>query len=134
VELREESVRRETVFEAPVEEVWAAVTDPDRLAEWFANEVEIDWRAGGEGTFRWANGEERRAVVHEVLPGERLAFTWLAEDGAASTVELELHEVDGGTRLVVTETSATAGAAPVAEWSAAVGLGALARHLDPVLV
>ena len=38
-------VTREVVLEAPVEEVWDALTDPEQLEEWFANDVELDARA-----------------------------------------------------------------------------------------
>ena len=133
--LRYEGARvvRETVLAAPREEVWSALTDAERLADWFASEVELDLEPGGSGVFRWENGEERRAVVCEVVEGERLELEWVDEAGVASTVELELAEAADGTRLTVTET-ATAGLEPAVDWSVAIGLGALARHLDPVLV
>ena len=54
-------IRREIVLPAPREEVWEALTDPERLEDWFANEVELDLRPGGGATFRWGNGEERHA-------------------------------------------------------------------------
>ena len=107
-------VEREILLEAPPEEVWPALTEAERLEEWFANEVELDARPGGEGIFRWANGEERRAVVEQVDPGRRLELRW-EDDGR---VELTLEEAGGGTRLVVRET------AP--DWSAALELRALA--------
>src|SRR5688572_14443486 len=75
---REESVvevTREVVLDAPVEEVWSALTEPERLEEWFANDVELELEPGGEGTFRWDDGEERHAVVEEVDPERRFAFT-----------------------------------------------------------
>jgi len=94
-------IRREIVLDAPREEVWEALTDPERLEDWFANEVELDLRPGGGARFRWANGEERQATVTEVEPAERLAFEW-DDDGA---VEFTLaDEGDDATRLVVTET------------------------------
>jgi uncharacterized protein YndB with AHSA1/START domain len=75
-------VTREVVLDAPVEEVWEAVTDPDRLEEWFSED-----------------GEARELVVEEVETGRRVAYTW--EEGR---VAIELEEADGGTRVVVTET------------------------------
>jgi uncharacterized protein YndB with AHSA1/START domain len=107
-------VEREIVLESPPDEVWPALTEPEQLEEWFANEVELDARPGGEGVFRWQNGEERRATIVEVEPGRRLELRW---DDAGS-VELTLEELDGGTRLIVRET------AP--DWSAALELRALA--------
>ena len=35
-------ITRKLVLPAPPEEVWDALTDPERLKEWFANDVEWD--------------------------------------------------------------------------------------------
>jgi uncharacterized protein YndB with AHSA1/START domain len=94
-------VTREIVFPVPPDEVWEALTDPEQLEEWFANDVELDAREGGEGVFRWDDGEERHATVVEAAPGERLVLDW-DEEG---TVELTLEEVEEGTRLRVREST-----------------------------
>jgi uncharacterized protein YndB with AHSA1/START domain len=107
-------IERDIVFEASPAEVWEALTDPERLEEWFANEAALDPVPGGEGVFRWGDGDERRAVVREVEPEERLVLDWEDE----GQVVLELEEVDGGTRLHVIETSP--------DWSTALELHALA--------
>jgi uncharacterized protein YndB with AHSA1/START domain len=111
-------IRREILLDAPREEVWEALTDPERLEDWFANDVDLDLRPGGGATFRWANGEERHAIVRSVEPEERLAFDWEDEEGE---VEFTLVDDDAGTRLTVVETSAA--------WSTALDLraSALAR-------
>ena len=108
-------VQREIVVPAPVEEVWSALTEPERLEEWFANDVELDLEPGGTGVFRWDDGDERHAVVEEVVPERRFAFTWDDE----SRVEIELAEVETGTRVLVTETAG-------AGWGTALSLQALA--------
>jgi uncharacterized protein YndB with AHSA1/START domain len=97
-------ITRELVLPAPADEVWEALTDPDRLAEWFANDVELDLRTGGLGVFRWDNGEIRRAVVEEVDPPRRFGFRW-TDDDADSEVLFELDEIPDGTRVTVRETS-----------------------------
>lgn len=107
-------VERDVVFPAGPDEVWEALTDPERLEEWFATEAELDPIPGGEGVFRWGDGEERRAVVREAEPEERLVLDW--EDGG--DVAIELEEVEGGTRVHVVETSP--------EFAAALELHALA--------
>lgn len=105
---------REIVLEAPVDDVWEALTDPERLAEWFANDVELLLEPGGEGIFRWDNGEERYAVVEDVEPRRRFSFSW--DDGR---VAIELEEVQEGTRVLVTETAEGG-------WASALSLQALA--------
>jgi len=103
------SVRREVVLPVTPEELWPALTEAERLAEWFAPEVDIDARPGGGAVFRWADGA-RRAVIEEVEAPRRLSFRWaeVGEDGEAerSRVEFTLEEVDEGTRLRVVETAA----------------------------
>jgi uncharacterized protein YndB with AHSA1/START domain len=93
-------IRREIVLPAPREEVWEALTDAERLEDWFANDVDFDLRPGGGASFRWSNGEERTATVTEVEPERRLAFEWDDE----GEVEFTLDDDGDGTRLTVTET------------------------------
>jgi uncharacterized protein YndB with AHSA1/START domain len=107
-------IERDVVLPADPDAVWEALTDAERLEEWFANEVELDPTPGGTGVFRWDDGEERHAVVREAEPGVRLVLDW--DDNGF--VVLELEEVEGGTRLHVVETSP--------DWGTALELHALA--------
>ena len=75
-------VTREVVLEAPLEDVWEALTDPEQLEEWFSED-----------------GEERQLVIEEVEPRRRVAYTW--EEGH---VAIEVQEIETGTRVLVTET------------------------------
>lgn len=106
-------VRREIEVDAPPDEVWEALTDPAELGEWFANDVELDLRPGGDGVFRWGDGSERRAVVEQVDPERELSFWWWREDAEASRVAIVLEPIELGTRVVVTETGP-------AEWASAI--------------
>lgn len=94
-------VEREIDFPESPAELWEALTEPERLEEWFATEVELDPRPGGSGVFRWGDGEEQRATVREAEPEKRLVLDW--DDGGE--VVLELEETPDGTRLRVLETS-----------------------------
>jgi uncharacterized protein YndB with AHSA1/START domain len=97
-------VEREILLDAPPSEVWDALTDEDRLGEWFANDVEFDLDRGG--IFRWDDGEVRHAVVEEVDTERRLAIRWWDPDGPEqSEVTFTIEEIPAGTRLVVTETA-----------------------------
>jgi len=118
-------VRREVVFPAAREEVWEALTDPRRLEEWFANEVSLDLCPGGEGRFRWDNGEERLAVVETVERERRLAFDWSDPDGEATSVDFTLDEVPEGTRLTVVESAPAGPQASAGEWALALEWQAL---------
>jgi uncharacterized protein YndB with AHSA1/START domain len=94
-------VEREIVVPETPDEVWKALTESERLEEWFASEAELDARPGGEGVFRWGDGDERHAVVRELEEAERLVLDW--DDGG--TVAIELETLEAGTLVRVVETS-----------------------------
>jgi uncharacterized protein YndB with AHSA1/START domain len=122
-------VMREIVMPAPLTEVWEALTVPERLEEWFANDVELEAEPGGEGTFTWDNGEVRRAHVEEVEPGRRFVFRWTDEESSPESetrVAFTLEEVPEGTRLTVTESAPTLEAC-AGNWRAALELQAVVR-------
>jgi uncharacterized protein YndB with AHSA1/START domain len=100
-------VTREVDLPASPDDVWEQVTESDSLGEWLEADVELDPRPGGAGSFRFADGEVRRALVRHVEPGRRLAFTWwpLTGDdvGRATTVTITIEPRDGGSRLRLVE-------------------------------
>ena len=110
-------MRRRTVLPGGRDEVWRALTDPARLSEWFANEVELDLRPGGEGVFRWDDGTERRATVEEVEDERRFAFTWEEEGDEPTRVEITLEDADAGTEVTVVESPAPDALHASADWS-----------------
>lgn len=113
------SIEREMVLDAPVHEVWRAVSDAAMLSEWLAPEVEIDLRPHGALLCRTEDGDERHGAVELVEEGERLAFRWQREGSEQSRVQISLEDVDGQTRLRVVESELDARAGPRASelWS-----------------
>jgi uncharacterized protein YndB with AHSA1/START domain len=107
-------ITRDILLPTTREDAWDALTDPDRLEEWFANEVSLDLREGGAAEFRWDDGDVRRAAVETVREEELLVLRW-EDDGV---VELSLTDAVGGTAVHVRETST--------EWSTALEFTALA--------
>jgi uncharacterized protein YndB with AHSA1/START domain len=100
-----ERVSRSVELDAAPAEVWDALTEEALLAEWLADEVEIEAEPGGEIVCRYADGEERRGEVELVEEAERLAWSWRREGGGSSRVELVLDAVAERTRLTVIETA-----------------------------
>jgi len=107
-------IEREILFPASPEEVWEALTEPSRLEEWFATEVELDLREGGAAVFRWGDGDTRHAEVVTVEDEERLVLRF-EDDGV---VDLRLTDDEEGTRVLVRESSP--------QWGTALELSALA--------
>jgi uncharacterized protein YndB with AHSA1/START domain len=113
---------KEVLLPVGPDEAWDAVTEPGALREWLADEVDLDLREGGEATFVLPGGEERRAVVEEVEPGERWSFWWWTADAPGSRVTVELAPAVGGTTVRVTES-------PAGPWALALDPAAgLRRH------
>ena len=75
-------------FNAPPAKVWAAWTDPEKIAHWFGPaqtqdgsvRAELDVRVGGRfrASFNTADAEyhEVGGVYREVIPNQRLVFSW----------------------------------------------------------
>ena len=110
-------VTREVTLPLDADEAWDAVTDLD---EWLVEEADLELEPGEEGTLRLPDGSERRAVVEEVEPGERLAFWWWEGTEPATHVSLTLEPAVSGTRVVVVESGYAAG--PVCSAAGALAL------------
>jgi uncharacterized protein YndB with AHSA1/START domain len=108
-------VRAAVDIDAPRERVFAALTDPRELVQWWGRDDmyttedwQVDLRPGGA----WrctpvAPGAPPMSVRGEyrtVEPPRLLEFTWLASwDGdVPTTVRVELDPLDGGTRTRLT--------------------------------
>jgi uncharacterized protein YndB with AHSA1/START domain len=104
-----EDVTREIDLPAQPDEVWRSVTEPDELGDWLEADVELDPRPGGSGSFRFADGEVRRALVRDVEPGQRLAFTWWpltgVDVGRSTSVTITIEPTDAGSCLRLVETA-----------------------------
>jgi uncharacterized protein YndB with AHSA1/START domain len=93
---------RELQLPASPDDAWEALTDPQWLQRWLADEVTLDLQPGGDASFRFGSSV-RNGWVEEVSPpppdGEgdgRLVFWWAEADSPASRVELTLTPSDGG--------------------------------------
>jgi len=67
-------VRMEDRFDAGIDDLWGALTDPDRLAHWYG-EVEGELREGGEFRLRITLAGERTGQVDACDPPRRLLLT-----------------------------------------------------------
>ena len=80
-------------YDAPIDDVWDACCNPDRLSRWFV-EVTGDLRQGGTFSLEGiASGEILRCE-----PPRRLTVTWVYGDRPVDEVDLRLSpDGDGGT-------------------------------------
>jgi uncharacterized protein YndB with AHSA1/START domain len=103
------SIVRDVLIEAPVDVVWRIVTEPDQIALWFADRVELIVEPGAHGYMHF--GDQGGPVVVEVVdPPNRFSFRWNQPDGqepvAGNSMLVEFTLIPEGpdqTRLQVTE-------------------------------
>ncbi|HVB51775.1 MAG TPA: SRPBCC domain-containing protein [Acidimicrobiales bacterium] len=98
-------VRMQGRFESDRDDVWSALTNPQRLAQWYGK-VEGDLRVGGEFTaFVLASEWDGRGRIEACVPQRRLEVTTWEEERAEHVVAAELIE-DGNLTVLVLEVRA----------------------------
>ena len=105
-ELREENgmgvVRVEDVFATSIDDLWSAITEPDRLAHWIAD-VSGDLRAGGEFRATFTSGWTGTGVVDVCSAPAHLRVRTQQPGESATVIEAQLSAEGSGTRLVIEE-------------------------------
>jgi uncharacterized protein YndB with AHSA1/START domain len=105
---------RTVVINARPETVFRFFTDSARWANWWGAGSTIDATPGGKVYIRHGDGTETLGEVLEVLPPERIAFTYGYASGkpiapGGSRVTIHLHPDRSGTRLHLLHEFAEAG-------------------------
>jgi len=95
-------IKKEYVFNHPIDRVWNAISKEEEISTWFIN-ADFKPEVGYEYTF-FSNGEDEdctdiQGVVKESNP-YKLSYTWVVKGtSAVTTVTWLLEEVDSGTKL-----------------------------------
>jgi uncharacterized protein YndB with AHSA1/START domain len=96
-------VRMEDRYDTDIEDLWSALTDPERLARWIG-EVEGDLRLGGEfRTHFFASGARSTGRVEACDPPERLLLSTKHVDASYELVIEATLTADGGETILVVE-------------------------------
>lgn len=88
-----DSVKRQLVIHASLQEVWDALTKEKHLNRWYTKHEEIDFRVGGRGYMNHGWGATSEGVFTEIVPMERFVLQSL--DGDFTTIT-SLEKVDDG--------------------------------------
>jgi uncharacterized protein YndB with AHSA1/START domain len=100
------TITRQVDLDTPADELWDMVSDPDQMATWLGDSVDVDLRPGGTGTVV-DDGIVRHVQVEEVSESRRLAFTWWESDDRSTESRVVFAvgtTADGRSRLTITET------------------------------
>ena len=99
-------VRRAILLAAPVERVWAFLTDPQKLSTWL---MDSDFSPTAGTKFKFTSPPSGRwdgtihCEVQDVIENERISYTWCANDiGVTTMVTFDLEATYDGTRLSLT--------------------------------
>jgi uncharacterized protein YndB with AHSA1/START domain len=106
-------------YAKPIEKVWAAVTMPDRLADWLAV-AEVDLKRGGTIRLNWNDQYSMEGRITACEPPHVFAWSWPI-DGRETHVRFELQSDQDGCLLTLTHSGLSpqgAGAGVRAGWHA----------------
>lgn len=94
-------------IEAPPEIVYRYLTESDRWLRWQGVGAEIEANPGGLFAMSMPNGQSARGEFVELVPNQRVVFTWgwIGHPGippGSTVVEIDLIADEGGTLLTLT--------------------------------
>ncbi len=81
--------------------IWGRIANPDGLAQWFADDVDIQ---GNEFTFIWKGFQQKAEMVHK-KDFKFIRFKWLDEEDPEAYFEFKLisQELTNQLTLIVTD-------------------------------
>lgn len=103
------TVAQDVWIDAPVDVVWRTVTEPELVARWFADRVDVRAVPGQEGSLGFGDSMTVRVTVQSVEPPRTFSYRWLHPDGVPARpgtsvlVTFRLAPECEGTRLRVVE-------------------------------
>lgn len=86
-------------IDASTADVFAAISEPAQLDRYVAHAARVEPRVGGVIDFGWGNGGPKRIL--EIVPNERLAYSWNHNDPHDTVVTWTLEGSGGRTRLTL---------------------------------
>ncbi len=97
----------ERTYNAPAEKVWKAITEKDRMKQWYFHLEEFKPEVGFEFSFagKGRNGEDyiHLCKITEVIEGKKLTYSWSYKDHPGmSYVTFELFADDDKTTVRLT--------------------------------
>ena len=99
-------IRKDLHLAAPVQRVWAFLTDPQKLSMWL---MDSDLSTTPGTKFKFTSPPSGRwdgkiyCEIQDIIENERISYTWSANDiGVNTLVTFDLERTPEGTRLILT--------------------------------
>jgi uncharacterized protein YndB with AHSA1/START domain len=103
-------ITHEILVDAPVERVWAVITEAEHIQAWFAFDgATIDLQPGGELVMTWKEHGTYHSRIERIEPHRLFSWRWARlpgeqpRPGDSTLVEFTLTPEGAGTRLRVVE-------------------------------
>jgi uncharacterized protein YndB with AHSA1/START domain len=126
-------------LDAPVENVWAAWTQPEHYARWAGvvpESISMDVRPGGawRATVVAPDGSQfpLTGSYGKVVENEHLEVIMDLPGGASTAMVMDLSDVDGKTRLVVSQACATPEERDMSEQGSGMLLDGLSAYVPTI--
>lgn len=127
------------VLDAPVENVWAAWTQPEHYAQWsgaLLPSISLDVRPGGawRATMATPDGSEfpLTGSYGEVVENERLEVIMDLPGGASTVMAVDLAAEEGRTRIVLSQACDTPEARDMSEQGSGMLLDGLSAYVPTI--
>lgn len=112
----QDTIQKEMILRAPIERVYAALTDPEQFAKWFPDSIEGELKPGERPLLDFGEYGKCRIYVVAAEPFTYFAYRWVSGSAYAphgfqgdvltmpnTLVEFRLESGPEGTRLKLTE-------------------------------
>jgi len=107
--MNNEPIIIERLFDAPVSKVWHAITDKNKMKQWYFDLADFKPEIGFKFRFTGGPSPDKQYLhlceITEAIPGKKLAYSWRYEGYAGeSFVTFELYPKDDKTLLKLIHT------------------------------
>lgn len=104
--MKNEPLIIERTYDAPIHKVWQALTDKEKMRQWYFDLPDFKPEVGSVFTFEAGPAEEKylhECKITEIVPNKKIAYTWRYPGyEGQSEVSFELSGDDGKTHLTLT--------------------------------
>jgi len=112
-------IKKEIIIDAPSEIIFTAITNQDKLTQWFPDVAKVELCVGGQISFKFLKDEADNMIdrdyhvegkIIELIPNKKLIYTWMHPDMPEfpeTIVTWMLEEIGNMTKVTLTHTGFT---------------------------